>query len=76
MKEKARGLIAKSNIQPVIALLLEATKGKESENELLQFSGQWNKLKKEERMGLLSSEEANRRNNLIVKGLLEVVSEL
>lgn len=75
--EEARNLIAKSKVDKAIDLLKNyIDKEEDLYNELVQQSQKWNKLKKEERLIVISASEANLRNNQIVNGLLGVITDL
>ena len=73
-----RNLIADNRIDPAIDQMLDLTKelDEEFQNQVLLQSQRWKKLKRENRMGRLTSSEAGIEQNRIVNGLLEILSEL
>jgi Na+/phosphate symporter len=73
-----RNLIADNRIDPAVDQMLSLAKDADEElyNQVLLQSQRWKKLKRENRMGLLTSSEAGIEQNRVVNGLLEILSEL
>lgn len=73
-----RKLIGNNKIKQALEQLLQHTNGQEEDiyMQVVQLSQQWNKLQRQETMGILSSSEANVTSNKIVYGLLDVVNQL
>ena len=73
-----RNLIADNRIDPAVDQMLRLAKDADEElyNQVLMQSQRWKKLKRENRMDLLTSSEAGIEQNRIVNGLLEILSEL
>jgi Na+/phosphate symporter len=73
-----RNLIADNRIDPAVDQMLSLAKDADEElyNQVLLQSQRWKKLKRENRMGLLTSSAAGIEQNRIVNGLLEILSEL
>lgn len=75
---KGRKLIAGGKIKLAIEYLAAETENIKGDfsTQVAQQSAKWNKFKKGERMGILSSEEKDLQYNRIVNSLLEIVNEL
>lgn len=73
-----RKLIGNNKIKQALEQLLQHTNGKHEDiyAQAVQYSQQWNKLQKQETLGILTSSEASTAGNKIVYGLLELISEL
>ncbi len=76
--ETIRELIGKARTEEAFRKLKEITNGREdgTYDEVTALSNQWKTLKREERMGLLSSSEAGIRNNKITNALLQILRDL
>lgn len=70
--------IAKDKIKKAIKMLLIFPKLKDEDlrNEILHQSRRWNHLKKKERLGTISDENAGLTFNRIIKSLLEIINDL
>ncbi len=73
-----RKLIGNNKIKQALEQLLQHTNGQDEDlyTQVVQLSQQWNKLQRQETMGIISSSEANVTSNKIVYGLLDVVNQL
>jgi hypothetical protein len=74
--ERARKLISQAKTEQAIKILEEAHKGNErNQNQLILLSARFQKLKKDNMLGLMSNSEANIETNRIVSALLEFMQD-
>lgn len=74
--KQAKELIAKSRIQESIDLMKQALQDHPSITELQGYEASFTTLERENRMGILSYEQANMRRSQVVNSLLSFYSEL
>lgn len=74
--KEAKSLIAKSKLDKAIALLRPCITDEDEALQLDMQSAKLSKLKKDERMGILSSSDANIQRNRITHALLSLINDL
>ncbi len=75
--EEIRKLISRGRVEKAIEALMAIAeeKGEEAADEIRMLSNQWQQLNKQERMGILSYNEATVSRNRITHSLLRAVSD-
>lgn len=74
--KEAKSLIAESKLDKAIALLRSRITDEDEALQLDMQSAKLSKLKKDERMGILSSSDANIQRNQITYALLSLINDL
>lgn len=74
--EHIQDLIAKAKLTEALKVLTDAAEGQDLQNQLTLLSARLNKLTKEDRLGLLSSSDAQVERNRIILALLELAKEV
>ncbi len=76
--DQIRKLIASNRLDKAIDQLMVSAKNVDEDlhDQVIHQSQRWKQLKREDRLGLLTGEQAGLRNNRIVAGLLGILTEL
>lgn len=76
--KRVKDLVAKSKIKQALEILLtnKAVMDEDLNNAVIQQSQRWNNLKKDEMLGVISSEKADILRNRIVYAILGIANEL
>ena len=76
--EETRKLISRGRVEKAIEKLLPlaAEKDEDMSDEIYLYSRQWQKLKKDERMGIISSNDATVQSNKITMALLQLIRQI
>ena len=76
--EETRKLISRGRVEKAIEKLLPlaAEKDEDMSDEIHLYSRQWQKLKKDERMGIISSNDATVQGNKITMALLQFIRQI
>jgi len=74
--EKVRYEIAKGSISTAFEILNEIAKSKENRNAVIILQNQYQQLKSNERLGLLSFQEASLKRNQILSSILSLLDDI
>lgn len=76
--EELNDLILNGKIKTALEALIIQTKARDEDlyEEVILQAQRWNRLKKDSRLEIITSEQARVINNRIVRGIIEIVKEL